>query len=171
MIAKGNMVVCGDFNAYSPWWNGGCSQRRSASFLENLMIKHDLEIINNGQPTSVAWKNNALIESIIDDTLVRGGEVMNASARTMSDNADDIGSDHTMIEIEWGRKSEDGTNQEVMAWNIDKIEQEDLKKMKKSWGEWSRSRKTLLEESTIQEQEDEAKVMKNEVTRVLSQKV
>jgi endonuclease/exonuclease/phosphatase family metal-dependent hydrolase len=115
MIAKGNVVVCGDFNAHSPWWNSSCSQRRSTSFLENLILKHDLEIINDGQPTRVAWNNNIMIESIIDVTLVRGGEVTNASAKTISQDDEDISSDHKMIEVEWGRKSEDFTNQEVIA--------------------------------------------------------
>jgi hypothetical protein len=170
MIAKGNMIVCRDFNTHSPWWNSRYSQRGSISFLEILILKHNLEIINDCQPSRVAWKHNELIKSIIDVTLVTGGDVMNASARTMSEDKEDIWSDHKMIEVEWGRKSEDGTNQEVIAWNIHKIVQEDFKGIKKSWGEWSRNRKNLLEESTIQELEDEAMVIKNEVTRVLSQK-
>jgi hypothetical protein len=92
---------------------------------------------------------------------VGGGEVANASARTMTDDKEDIGSDHKMIKVEWGRKSEDGTNQEVIAWNIDKIEEEELKEIQKSWWEWSERRGVLSEESTIQELEDEAVVIRN----------
>jgi hypothetical protein len=38
--------------------------------LENLVLRHDIEIINDGQMTRVEWIENALIESIIDVTLV-----------------------------------------------------------------------------------------------------
>jgi endonuclease/exonuclease/phosphatase family metal-dependent hydrolase len=94
MITKGCVVVCGDFNAHSPWWNSGCSQGRNARCLENLVQQHDLEIIHYGQMTRVTWKENELIKSITDFTLVRGAEVKNASARSMTDNEEDLRSDH-----------------------------------------------------------------------------
>jgi hypothetical protein len=73
LITKGNVVVCGDFIAHSPGWNSGCSQGRDASVLENLVLRHNLEIINDGQMTRVVWKENKLINSIIDIALVSVG--------------------------------------------------------------------------------------------------
>jgi hypothetical protein len=75
-----------------------------------------------------------------------------------------------MIEVEWGRKSEDVMNQEVIAWNIEQIKEEKLIEIKKSWGEWSERNGVLSEEHTIQELEDEVVVIRNKITRVLSQK-
>jgi hypothetical protein len=41
--------------------------------------------------------------------------VTNATARTVTEDEENLGSDHKMIAVQWGRKSEDGTNQEVIA--------------------------------------------------------
>jgi hypothetical protein len=79
-----------------------------------------------------------------DVPLVRGCGVTNILARTMSEDEDDTGSDHKMIEIEWGRKSVDCLNHEVIAWKIDKIAYVDLQWMKNSWGDCSRSSENLL---------------------------
>jgi hypothetical protein len=37
-----------------------------------------------------------------------------------------------VIELEWGRKLEDCTKQEVIVWNINEIEEEELKEIKMS---------------------------------------
>jgi hypothetical protein len=58
----------------------------------------------------------------------------------------------------------------VNAWNISEIEEEKSKEMQKSWGEWSEKRVVLLEERTIQELKEEVVVIRNKITRVLSQK-
>jgi hypothetical protein len=115
-------------------------------------------------------KGNKVIESIIDITLVSQGEVSNGLAGTMTEFKEDTGSDHKLSAVEWGRKSGDGTNQEVIAGNINQIEQVELKEMKKGWGKWSEKRGVLLEESTIQELEDGEVVITNEITRVQSEK-
>jgi hypothetical protein len=100
IINKENVVVCGDFNAHSPWWNSRCSQRREANFLEGLILQFDLEVINDGQPTRVATRANESIELIIEITLIRGDAVSDASARTMNEESEEIDSDHRMIKIE-----------------------------------------------------------------------
>ncbi|KAF8542555.1 hypothetical protein BDD12DRAFT_876209 [Trichophaea hybrida] len=53
MIAEGNMVVRGDFNGDSPWWNSGCDETRNTSFsiandLTPFTAKHTGEIFKAG---------------------------------------------------------------------------------------------------------------------------
>ena len=73
----------------------------------------------------ITIQNGRVIESIIDVTLARGGEVADISARTMIEDNEHIGSDHKMIEVVWGDESSKGTSQVYTGWNIDGMQEED----------------------------------------------
>jgi hypothetical protein len=90
--------------------------------------------------TSVAWNDIELVESIIDGTVAREDRVANASARTMTEHKEDIWSDHSKIDLEWGRKSEDATNQKMIVWSIDEIKEMNFKEIYMCVGERSKKR-------------------------------
>jgi hypothetical protein len=102
--------------------------------------------------------------------LARGNGVADISVRTMTEDDEDIGSDHKMIEIEWGFQSSKETSQKFTGWNIDGMQEEDLKQAKEWWKRWSGERRTLSDESTIEELEEEATVIRETLTEVLNQK-
>ena len=62
-------IVAGGFNVHSPTWNRGCTQRRDARFLEELIETHNLEVKNNSQAT----RPESETYSIIDLTLATPG--------------------------------------------------------------------------------------------------
>lgn len=170
LLSAKNVVICGDFNTHSPMWNEKCSQRRDSSFLEGLVEQHNLQIINNGQTTWSTIREGKHIESIIDITLARGQGVEDISARTMIEETEEIGSDDTMIEVEWGRKSPNGTSQKITGGNIDGMQVEDSQQVKEEWQRWSGDRKILSNESTVSEVEEEAVAIREHLTDVLNQR-
>jgi hypothetical protein len=95
--------------------------------LENLIEQHNLEVMNDRHPSCITINNNWVIESSIDVTLATGGGLADISARTMSEDNEDIGSDHKMIEVVWGKESSKRTSQVCTGWNIGSMQEENLK--------------------------------------------
>jgi hypothetical protein len=53
-----------------------------------------------------------------------------------------------------GEESTKGTSQVYTGWNIDSMQEEDLKQGYEWWKEWSGKRDNLSDDSTIQQLED-----------------
>lgn len=93
-------VLAGDFNAHSPIWNPQCtrSQRRDATFLEELVETHELVVKNNGQATRPA----SMCHSVIDLILATPNAAPFCKEwRTLDSEEHATGSDHVMIEWKW----------------------------------------------------------------------
>jgi hypothetical protein len=46
-----NVVLWGDWNANSTEWNDRCTHRRVATFLEELIRKYELQVMNDNEDT------------------------------------------------------------------------------------------------------------------------
>ena len=130
-----NVILCGDWNAHSKQWNDRCTQRRNATFLETLIQKYELQVMNDDEDICYTMRGGNVIWSIIDVTLAKGDVGNDFMVETLSEDDDAMLSDHMMIQLCWGRNSQEGgTSSRITGWNIDKMEEKDLKEAKEMWG-------------------------------------
>jgi hypothetical protein len=166
-----NVVLCGDWNAHSKEWNERCTHRRDATFLENLIQMHDLQVMNDEEDTYHATREGKNIGSKIDITLAKGEVSRDLTAETLTDDDSATLSDHMMIQVRWGGDSQGArTSSKITGWDIDKMEEEDLKEAKELWGRLMGDREILSEVSAIPELEEEAIAIRESLTDVLNQK-
>ena len=72
ILGDGDCILAGDFNAHSPVWNPRCTERRNAAFLEDMIVRHELQVLNDGTATRPANRDSN-IHSVIDLTLTTPG--------------------------------------------------------------------------------------------------
>ena len=90
-------IVGGDFNAHSPVWNKRCLVRRNATFLEDLIRRFNLSILNDQSQTRFGGEGH----SIIDLTLATPSAAVYCRDWTTLELDEGTGSDHTVIEWKW----------------------------------------------------------------------
>jgi hypothetical protein len=90
-------VLCGDWNAHSKEWNDRCTQRRDGTFLEDLMQKYELQVMNDNENTCYTTRDGRQLGSIIDVTLARGEVCNDLMVETLLDDDDPTLSNHMMI--------------------------------------------------------------------------
>lgn len=97
ILGDGDCIVAGDFNAHSPVWNPLCRERRNATFLEDLVEAHELQVLNDGMATRPANEDSD-IHSVMDLTLATpGAGPLCGGWRVEGRDEEGTHSDHVMI--------------------------------------------------------------------------
>ena len=94
VIQHGGTILAGDFNAHSTRWVPRCKVQRDATFWEDVIDEHGLEIGNDGRATHHLTREGHEGESVFDLTLANQPITKYS---TLSDNHS-TGSDHEVIE-------------------------------------------------------------------------
>ena len=98
----GRCILAGDLNAHSTIWNPHCTILRNATFLEDHITAHELQVLNDNHETQPSRPGGTL-HSIIDLTLATpaAGPDINGW-RVVEDEEQGSASDHVMIAWKWG---------------------------------------------------------------------
>jgi len=108
-------VLAGDFNDHSQRWDPRCTERRDATYWEEIIHEHGLVIGNDNRPTHYWMRHDSMGESVIDRTLANRsfGKCM------ILNGSHAIGSDLKMkkSELEMENQEEAGGTQ-VVGWNL-----------------------------------------------------
>jgi hypothetical protein len=163
----GGTILAGDFNAHSRRWDPRCKEQRDATFWEEIIDEHGLEIGNDDQPTHHWARNGEEGESTIDLTLASRP----ITRWTILDGRHATRSDHEVIEWEFSvYKQEEADHVQVIGWNLAAMSKEDEKAAEKLWKEQEGHRARLDEECTGDEVEREAEWCQETLGKVLDAK-
>ena len=100
ILGGGDCILAGDFDARSPVRNRFCTTRRNATFLEDLIAAHELQVLNDDRETRPTRPEGTL-HSIIDLTLATPGAGPRCEGWRVVEEECVAHSDHVMIQWEW----------------------------------------------------------------------
>jgi endonuclease/exonuclease/phosphatase family metal-dependent hydrolase len=126
-------LLAGDFNAHSPVWNPRCRESTDASFLEQMIEKHDLVVWNDDRATF--HREGCDNHSIIDLTITTPD--LPLSEWTLEEDVDATGSDHRMILFTLTLLEQDAhqqaTSQVITGWKISEMSEDEHSAAEKEW--------------------------------------
>jgi len=164
----GGTIMAGDMNAHSQRWYPRCREQRDATFWEEIIDEHGLEIGNDDDRPTHHWaRNSEEGESTIDLTLA----TQPITQWTTLGGSHATGSNHEVIEWEFNvDKQEEADHVQVIGWNLAAMSQEDEEAAEKLWRELERERAHLGEECTGDDVEREAEWCQETLSKVLDAK-
>ena len=195
ILGTSRCIVAGDFNAHSRMWNPYCTTARNAAFLEDLIVAHELRVLNDERETRPT-RGGGSLHSIIDLTLATPEAGLDIEGwRVVEDDDQATTSDHVMLEWKWtGWTMKVDPGWKIRGWALKKrLDQEkeeermirEKKAVKKgpTMGEtWIQKtstvplgevgygvRPTLDDTSTVEELEDEIEWVQSTLIDILNQ--
>jgi hypothetical protein len=163
----GGTILAGDFNAHSRGWDPRCKEQYDATFWEEIIDEHGLEIGNDNQPTHHWARNGEEGELTIDLTLASRP----ITRWTILDGRHATGSDHEVIKWKFSiDKQEEANHVQLIGWNLAAMSKLDEKAAQKLWKELEGQRARLDEECTGDDVEREAEWCQETLSKVLDDK-
>jgi hypothetical protein len=161
-------IICGDFNAHGPLWNPHCMDRRNVDFLESIIDRHELTVLNN--KTTICSTPGFNLHCIVDLTLVTEDLVGFIKWKVLEEDGYAIGSNHELIEWEFFRELPFKTNNNgICGWAIlDLVNDEEKKKEAyQKWLSYTNNRPNQNGSSEVHRLEDEVDWVQQSIIQIL----